>query len=141
MFLCGDPYERASITAMEKHLRTMWDRIEPELKKELREKEWTGIAGTPTTLAGMQLKLADFDGPKIDGYRMNRCDIADWFESLATQTQAQRKAEPLMGTGRADIMVAGVAILLTAMEYFRKEELVVSSRGLRHGVLLSPPTA
>lgn len=139
MFLKGDPYERPPLEAMEKHLKEVWKQLSPSLQNELREKEWTGIAGTPTTLAGMSLKMTEFDSAKLDGYRMDRCEVGDWYESLATQTQAQRAKEPLMGTGRADIIVAGAAILYTAMEFFDKPDVVVSSRGLRHGVLLSPP--
>lgn len=139
MFLTGDPYEKPALDAMEKHLRGVWAGLDANLQKELRAKEWVGIAGTPTTLAALTLKLPAFNTDKVDGYRMDRCMIGDYYESLATMRQAERAANPIMGTGRADIMVAGVAILLTAMEYFAKDEVIVSSRGLRHGVMLSPP--
>lgn len=138
MFLQGDPYTKESVEALEKNLKAMWSQIEPSLQKEIREKEWTAIAGTPTTLAAMAQKLTKFESEKVDGYRMDRCQIGDWFESLAIQRQADRAANPLMGPGRADVMVAGVGILLTAMEHFEKPEIIVSSRGLRHGIMLKP---
>lgn len=139
MFLKGDPYTIASLEAMEDHLRRLWTTIDPELQKELRQKDWTGIAGTPTTLAGIAQSMTHFDAAKLDGYRMSRCDISDMYEALASETQAKRITNPLMGTGRADIIVAGAAILMTSMEVFGKQDIIVSSRGLRHGVLLSLP--
>lgn len=138
MFLKGDPYTRTSLEALEQGLKRMWPQIDQGIARELREKEWTAIAGTPTTLAAMAQKLPAFDAQRVDGYRMDRCAIGDWYESLAIQRQADRAANALMGPGRADVMVAGVAILYTAMEYFGKDEIVVSSRGLRHGILLKP---
>ena len=141
MFLKGDPYDRKTVEAMEKHLRTVWAQLDPGLQAELRTKEWTGVAGTPTTLAGIAQNMTHFVAEKLDGYRMSRCDVADLYEALASDTQAHRAANPLMGTGRSDIIVAGAAILLTAMEHFGKEDIVVSSRGLRHGILLEPPAA
>ena len=139
MFLKGDPYTMDSIEAMEHHLKKVWCGLGSDLQRELREKEWTGIAGTPTTLAGITQGMTEFDAEKLDGFRMDRCTVGDLYEALATDPQAKRVLNPLMGTGRADIIVAGAAILFTAMEFFDKADIVVSSRGLRHGVLLSPP--
>lgn len=139
MFLKGDPYDRQTIEKMERALKASWAQLAPELQKELRDKEWTGIAGTPTTLAGIAQGMTHFDAEKLDGYRLDRCTIADLYESLATETQAKRAASELMGPGRADVIVAGAAILLTSMEFFDKDTVVVSSRGLRHGILLDPP--
>ncbi len=139
MFLKGDPYSIASIDEMELQLNREWGKLEPALQRELREKEWTGIAGTPTTLVGISQGMTEFNAEKLDGYRMDRCMVGDLYEALATESQAKRVLNPLLGTGRADIIVAGAAILFTAMEYFDKADIVVSSRGLRHGVLLLPP--
>jgi exopolyphosphatase/guanosine-5'-triphosphate,3'-diphosphate pyrophosphatase len=138
MFLKGDPYDMKSVRAMTDYLTKLWSQITPSIQEEIRSKEWTGIAGTPTTLAGIMLNMSEFDGDKVDGYKIKVEEIREWFEKLARQSNAERAAQPLMGTGRADVMVAGVGILLTAMEVFGKKQVVVSSRGLRHGVLLSP---
>ncbi|MBI3544486.1 MAG: Ppx/GppA family phosphatase [Deltaproteobacteria bacterium] len=139
MFLKGDPYELKTLEAMESHLRQVWAQLDPALQKELRDKEWAGVAGTPTTLAGIAQGHVQFHADQLDGYRMDRCAVGDMYEALAIESQAKRASNPLMGTGRADVIVAGAAILLTAMEFFDKDEIVVSSRGLRHGILLEPP--
>ncbi len=136
MFLRGDPYEKQSLEILEKYLKEMWKQIHSDLSKELRNKEWVAIAGTPTTLAAHALHLPVFTSEKVDGYRLSRCHVADLYESLATQTETERKANPVIGQGRSDLIVTGAAILLTAMETFEKEDVIVSSRGLRHGILL-----
>lgn len=141
LFLKGDPYTRGSLEDLERALRQAWKDLEAgdlALAKELRAKEWTAVAGTPTTMAAINLKLPKFTSERVDGYRLDRCEVADFYEAMAVQTQEQRKAIPLLGTGRADVMCAGAAILLTAMETFDKSEVIVSSRGIRHGTLLCP---
>lgn len=137
-FLKGDPYEKEGLAKLENHLRETWKKLTPELQEELRIKEWTGVAGTATTLAALDLKLSSFISTKVDNYRLSRCEVGDWYESLAIMSQSQRERMSVIGPGRADIMVAGVLILLTAMEVFDKQDIVVSSRGLRQGVLLYP---
>lgn len=137
LFLQGDPYTKASLSTLEQALKKEWATLDPSLQKALKEKEWVGIAGTPTTAAAMALGLPTFTSEKIDGYRLNRCAVADLYESLAIQPEKVRESNPLIGKGRSDVMVSGLAILLTSMEVFEKEDVVVSTRGLRHGVLLS----
>jgi exopolyphosphatase/guanosine-5'-triphosphate,3'-diphosphate pyrophosphatase len=139
MFLEGDPYERGSLEKMVAHLRGVWKNLEAPLQSELREKDWTAIAGTPTTLAAMDLGHQAFYPERVDGHRMSLDTTHGWYEKLAKMKQAERAANPLMGTGRSDIMVAGVAILFTALEHFGKRDVLVSTRGLRHGLLLDPP--
>ncbi|MGE4233883.1 MAG: hypothetical protein AB7F43_11190 [Bacteriovoracia bacterium] len=138
LFLRGDPYTKESLEQLENHLRSLWKNLNHDLQNELRQKQWVGVAGTATTLAALNLKLDSFISSRVDGHVLDRCSIADWYEALAIQKQYQREREDLIGPGRADIMVAGVLILLTAMEVFEKEEIIVSSRGLRHGVLIRP---
>ena len=138
LYLQGDPYTAKSLEELESQLRMMWEKLNPDLQTELRKKEWIGIAGTATTMAAIALDLKSFNSEMVDGYRIERCAIADIFESLAIQSEERRKANPVIGTGRSDVIVAGAAILLTAMEVFEKEEIIVSSRGLRHGVLTHP---
>jgi exopolyphosphatase/guanosine-5'-triphosphate,3'-diphosphate pyrophosphatase len=138
MFLEGDPYTHESIRKMDTYLRGVWNQLDPDLRAELRQKQWVAIAGTPTTLAALALNLTRFEPEKVDGYRLEAATIQDQLRSLAIQRQEVRAANPVMGPGRADLMVAGATILLTAMDYFGKSEVMVSSRGLRHGLLLSP---
>lgn len=139
MFLEGDPYTHESLRRLDSYLRGVWNDLDPDLRAELRQKQWVAIAGTPTTLAAIALNLTQFESDKVDGYRLETTAIQDLLRGLAIQKQSVRASNPIMGPGRADLMVAGTVILLTAMDYFGKSEVIVTSRGLRHGVLLEPP--
>lgn len=139
MFLRGDPYDPESMADMEVELRNRWSAIDGAVQKELRAKDWVAIAGTPTTLAALRLGLRAFDPNKVDGYVLDLPVIKGMYLELARQLQSEREAISVVGRGRADIIVSGTAILFTAMEHFGKEEVVVSARGLRHGVMIDPP--
>lgn len=135
MYLVGDPYDKKSIEALESGLKSFWPQLNSALQSSLRQFEWTGVAGTITTLAALHQGLSTFESLKVDGFRMSRCTVGDLYESLAIQSQSQRASHPIIGIGRADVITAGAAILYSAMEYFDKDEIVVSTRGLRYGVI------
>ncbi len=136
--LKGETYTPQSLQEMENDLKATWPKMDPEVKENIAKKEWVAVAGTPTTLAGVMQNLNEFEEEKLDGHILERCLVADMYESLALQSLGQRKKTPLITEGRADVIVSGSAILLTAMEYFDKESVIVSSRGLRHGVVQYP---
>ncbi|MBI2606162.1 MAG: hypothetical protein HYW49_08795 [Deltaproteobacteria bacterium] len=135
IYLKGDPYTVQSIGALENGLDEHWARIRPELAAQLRVKNWVAVAGTPTVLAAMAMGISSFTSEKIDGFRLSRRIANELHISLATKTNEERKKIPLVGVQRADVIVAGTGILVTAMEFFGKNDVIVSTRGLRHGVL------
>jgi exopolyphosphatase/guanosine-5'-triphosphate,3'-diphosphate pyrophosphatase len=136
IFLEGDPYTKASLDKLEVGLKEHWKSLPQELALHLQKKEWVAVAGTPTILAALSLGLRIFTHEQIDGYRIPRCEVWDYFESFAIQSKKERSQIHLIGKQRADVIVAGTAILATAMEFFNKDEVIVSTRGLRHGALV-----
>ena len=137
LFLRGDPYPKSKIEELESGLKKYWKEIPADLAQEIRTKDWVAVAGAPTVLAAMSLGIESFTSEKIDGHRLSRCDVFDLYESLAIKTKAQRELISLVGKQRSDTIVAASAILATAMEFFEKDDVTVSTRGLRHGVLVS----
>jgi exopolyphosphatase/guanosine-5'-triphosphate,3'-diphosphate pyrophosphatase len=97
--------------------------------------EILAVAGTPTTLAAAQMRLKEFDAVKIDGFRLTEEDLQQWKEKLQQATLAEKIA---MGIpeGRADVILIGVLILLQTLKLFNKTEIIVSTRGVRHGIAL-----
>ncbi len=95
------------------------------------------VGGTATSLAAMELGLEDYDPVKVHGHVTSRADLEAHFERLASSTVAQRARLPGLHPGRADVVVAGVALLLEAMHRAGADRLVVSDRGVRWGVALS----
>lgn len=92
-------------------------------------------AGTPTTLAAVDLGR-EFDEKLIHGYHISRAKIADWIQRLAGMTVEERQALKGMQANRADVIVAGLSILLAAVDVLGAAEIVVSTKGVRFGLAL-----
>jgi exopolyphosphatase/guanosine-5'-triphosphate,3'-diphosphate pyrophosphatase len=137
LYLAKDAITLAQCDQLEAQLKAHWSQVPTHLVGPLKQRQWNAVAGTATTLAAVALGLKDFDVEKINGYIFDRCALADVYESLAAMSLAQRSSIAVIGSGRADVIVAGAAILLTAMEFFDQPSVTVSTQGLRYGVLKS----
>ncbi len=94
-----------------------------------------GSAGTVTTLAALDLGLESYDPVRVQGHRLTRAAVAELGGRLAALRLAERAALPCLEPGRADLIVAGSAICLEALDRLGFAALVVSDRGLREGIL------
>jgi len=96
-----------------------------------------GTSGAITSLAGLFLNLPRYDRSKVDGLWLTRGDCDAMADRLLRQSPAQRAAEPCIGPDRADLVLAGAAILQAVQELWPCARVRVADRGLREGVLLS----
>lgn len=94
-----------------------------------------GTAGTVTTLAALDLGLAEYDATRVQGHVLTRGAIAAQYARLAALDVAGRAALPCLEPGRADLIVPGVAIVEATLDRLGSDRLVVSDWGLREGVL------
>lgn len=96
-----------------------------------------GTSGAITSLAGMHLGLRRYDRSRVDGIWMTRdeCDAAAGL--LRGLTPAQRAEQPCIGPDRADLVLAGAAILQAVQELWPCTRVRVADRGLREGILMS----
>lgn len=94
-----------------------------------------GTSGTITTLAAMHLELRRYDRRRIDGLVLDRAAIGRVSDQLRRMTNAARAAHPCIGPGRADLVVAGCAILEAVLRTWPASVLRVADRGLREGIL------
>ena len=94
-----------------------------------------GTSGTVTTIAGVQLGLARYDRSKVDGCWLNSADIGAVTHRLLHMSYEQRAANPCIGKERADLVLAGCAILEEIRLAFPAERIRVADRGLREGIL------
>ena len=94
-----------------------------------------GTSGTVTTVAGIQLGLARYDRSQVDGCWMKVKDAQRVTYDLLSRTYEQRVAEPCIGRDRADLVLAGCAILEALLRQWPCENLRVADRGLREGIL------
>lgn len=95
-----------------------------------------GTSGAVTSLAGVHLGLERYTRARVDGLWMQVSDVDLVTQDLLGKSQSQRAAEPCIGPERADLVLAGAAILQAVIELWPPARLRVADRGLREGVLL-----
>jgi exopolyphosphatase/guanosine-5'-triphosphate,3'-diphosphate pyrophosphatase len=95
-----------------------------------------GTSGTVTTIAGVHLNLPRYDRRQVDGCWMNEADVSAIVARLLAMTHEQRVANPCIGAERADLVLAGCAILDGIRRTFPCPRLRVADRGLREGMLV-----
>lgn len=95
-----------------------------------------GTAGTATTLAALDLGLAAYDSTRVQGHTLSRGAVEGLLARLAALDVHQRAALPCLEPGRADLILAGVAIVLATLDLTGADRMVVSDWGLREGILV-----
>jgi exopolyphosphatase/guanosine-5'-triphosphate,3'-diphosphate pyrophosphatase len=95
-----------------------------------------GTSGTVTTMAGIHLKLPRYDRRRVDGLWMSAGEVDGVLEGLLAMTYEDRVANACIGPDRADLVMAGCAILEAIRRAFPCERLRVADRGLREGLLV-----
>ena len=93
------------------------------------------VAGTVTTLAAVEQALPAYDGERVHGSRLALDRVETLLEMMADLTVEERRRLPGMEPRRADVIVAGGAILAEAMRATGFREVTVSDRGVRWGLL------
>ena len=103
---------------------------------DLADMHLLGTSGTVTTLAGVHLKLMRYDRRRIDGVWMNDADITATIARLLGMSYQQRASNNCISVERADLVLAGCAILDAIRHAFPLPRLRVADRGLREGMLV-----
>jgi len=110
-------------------------RVRPELGR--RRVHLLGTSGTVTTVAGVHLRLPHYDRSRVDGCWITSGDVRRVTDGLISASYEERVAEPCIGRERADLVLAGCAILEALLTVWPCERLRVADRGLREGILAS----
>jgi exopolyphosphatase/guanosine-5'-triphosphate,3'-diphosphate pyrophosphatase len=95
-----------------------------------------GTSGTVTTLAGIHLNLARYDRRRIDGIWMEDAGVTTTINRLLGMNYQQRANNNCISVERADLVLAGCAILDAIRQAFPLPRLRVADRGLREGMLV-----
>jgi exopolyphosphatase / guanosine-5'-triphosphate,3'-diphosphate pyrophosphatase len=95
-----------------------------------------GTSGTVTTLAGIHLNLARYDRRRVDGVWMDNSDISATVARLLGMSYEERAGNNCISVDRADLVLAGCAILDAIRRAFPLPRLRVADRGLREGMLV-----
>jgi exopolyphosphatase/guanosine-5'-triphosphate,3'-diphosphate pyrophosphatase len=96
-----------------------------------------GLAGTVTTVAAVELGLAEYDGDAVHHFDLTREAAEDVFRTLATETVDQRRHNPGMEPARADVIVGGCCVLVKVMRQYRFDRCLVSEADILDGLALS----
>lgn len=94
-----------------------------------------GTSGTVTTLASVHLELASYDRSRIDGLIVSAAAMRGVSARLSDLSLGERATIPCIGAERADLVVAGCAILESILDLWPAERLGVADRGIREGIL------
>jgi exopolyphosphatase/guanosine-5'-triphosphate,3'-diphosphate pyrophosphatase len=130
-FLPDQPAAEENVAALRDHLREMF----ADAPQAAADERLIGVGGTITTLASIMARQTR-PAPPVQGYRMTRDRLREETKRLSLLTQAELEATPGLEARRAGVIVAGAVLTERVMDHFRRDEMWVSVRGLRYGVLL-----
>ena len=122
------------VTEVRSHLDDFADKLQAQ--RAARRYHLLGTSGTVTTLGGVHLGLRRYERRRIDGLWMGDDAISATIDALVDMTYRQRAAHPCVGHQRADLVLAGCAILDAIRLLFPSERLRIADRGLREGLLI-----
>ena len=98
---------------------------------------FVGVAGTVTSLAAIKLGLERYDPKLVHGSELTRDDVAGLYHRLARMSLPEREALPALPPGRADVIVAGCAILTGVMARWSFPAVRVSEKDILDGLALT----
>jgi exopolyphosphatase/guanosine-5'-triphosphate,3'-diphosphate pyrophosphatase len=93
-----------------------------------------GVAGTITTVAAIELGLAEYDRSVVHGFVLTRDAVEDVFRTLATEPLRDRVHNPGLPPERADVIVGGCCVLVAILRRLERAALVVSDSDLLDGI-------
>lgn len=132
----GDPAERlAAYGRMRARVADAFAPLARRLPRDADDTRLLGTSGTVTTLASLYLNLPRYDRQAIDGLIVPATSMRDISSRLSAMSLAERQTLPCIGTERADLVVAGCAILESIMDIWPAVRLGVADRGIREGIL------
>ena len=126
-------------------IKNISDHIENVINSELKNRTMlpadsfslVATAGTPTTLAAIELGMDEYDADLVNGFVLSREMISRIFFKLIRLPSDERIDVIGLERGREDVIIPGIIILLKSMDWFSRDEVVVSDGGLLEGVALS----
>jgi exopolyphosphatase / guanosine-5'-triphosphate,3'-diphosphate pyrophosphatase len=135
-FLHHDPPRPEELSAALSLVEAYLEDVAREVPVE-RAERLVGLAGTVTTVAAVELGLAEYDRDRIHHAVLSHDAVEDVFRTVATEPRAQRVANPGLEEARADVIVGGCCVLVKVMRQFGFGELLVSEADLLDGLARS----
>ncbi|HYH50891.1 MAG TPA: Ppx/GppA phosphatase family protein [Acidimicrobiia bacterium] len=111
--------------------------VDRDLPAAGQAKTLIGTAGTVTTVAAVEIGLAEYDPEVLHHFRLTRAAAEDVFRTLATEAAEDRRHNPGLEAGRVDVIVGGAAVLVAVMRHWGFEEMIVSEADILDGLIRS----
>ena len=136
-FLHSDPPAAEELSQAFDIVRGHLDDVARVIPSVADVRRFVGLAGTVTTMAAVELGLADYDRDRIHHFVLTRAAAEDVFRTLATESRRRRIHNPGLEEARADVIVGGAIIVCAIMRYFEFAECLVSEADILDGLVLS----
>lgn len=136
-FLHGDPPSPEELSQAISVIHAYLDDVTREVPASLDAARLVGLAGTVSTMAAVEIGLAEYDRDRIHHFVLTRDAAEDVFRTLALEKRADRVHNPGLEEARADVIVGGAAILVTIMRHFEFAECLVSEADILDGLVMS----
>ncbi len=136
-FLHTDPPAPEELSQAFDVVRGHLDDVARVIPSVAEARRFVGLAGTVTTMAAVELGLADYDRDRIHHFVLTRAAAEDVFRTLATESRRRRLYNPGLEEARADVIVGGAIIVCAIMRYFELAECLVSEADILDGLVLS----
>jgi exopolyphosphatase/guanosine-5'-triphosphate,3'-diphosphate pyrophosphatase len=133
-YLHSDPVQADEVIAMGADVAAHLAVIKSEFAQASRP-TLVGIAGTFTTLAAIEKKLARYSASQVHGSVLNLPEVKRQVAMLQSRTIAERKQIAGLEPKRADVIFAGAYLIEKIMGLFGASQVVVSDQGVRYGLL------
>ncbi len=127
-FCKSDPVTRDELAAMVAHLEGEFDRLETGVDVLV------GMGGTVTSMGAVHHMMKVYDPDVIQGSTLALGEVERQMEMYRVRTVEERRETVGLMPKRADVILAGAAIVMTVMRKLGATELTISDRGLRHGL-------
>ena len=127
-FCKSDPVSPAELASMVAHLEREFGRLEGGTDALV------GMGGTVTSMGAVHHRMKVYDPDVIQGSTLVLAEVERQLEMFRARTIEERRETVGLMPKRADVILAGVAIVMTVMRKLGATELTISDRGLRHGL-------
>jgi exopolyphosphatase / guanosine-5'-triphosphate,3'-diphosphate pyrophosphatase len=136
-YIAHDPPRPEELLACLSLVETYVDDVARECPGLAEARCFVGLAGTVSTAAAVEQGLPEYDRDRIHHFVLTRAAVEDVFRTLATESRAERLGNPGLEVGRADVIVAGLCVLVQIMRQLDLDRCLVSESDILDGLVMS----
>jgi exopolyphosphatase/guanosine-5'-triphosphate,3'-diphosphate pyrophosphatase len=133
-FLHSDPCSDKDFRRLKKHVKKRFRQAVGRVR--FVPHVMIGAGGTFMALANMSMRRRGTVYPTVSGYEMNRAEVRHILDNLKDLPLRARREVPGLHADRADIIIAGLAVIERLMKLFRVNRLLIHDQGVRDGLML-----